>query len=256
MAARREALREDRFCNTIGRWVATSLVMRRRPGAPAPNASERRRPMTASTVLATTPIVRMATQTGAQRGSSPTSVAAGSMTTAAANSRREVGTIIAVPAHRGGCDPGLRRRALPSISNSGRSIRRCSRTGDAMARTSSGVTKSRPCESRPCAAAREQRLGRARAGADQDAVVGARAPHDVDDILDEFLAHGDELQGIPQLRRSRARRDTARRRRAAALLPGACSLSMRRARSNSSSRSGAVIAIFSMKRSFCASGSG
>ena len=79
----------------------------------------------------------------------------------------------------------------PSISNSGRRIRRCSSTGGAIVLMSSGVTKSRPDNGGAGARGHDERLRGARAGADQDALVLARGADDVHEVGDQFVAHDD-----------------------------------------------------------------
>ena len=126
----------------------------------------------------------------------------------------------------------------------------------ATARMSSGLTKSRAGKRRPGARGAQQSLRGARAGAHQDGVVGARAAHHLHRIIDQLVAHLDGLQRLAQIARSasrQARRHVAAPQHRFRRFPA----QRRAAASDSSSRvSGQPIVILSMKRSFCASGSG
>ena len=66
----------------------------------------------------------------------------------------EPDTIIAAPGPRAGCASSTSGGRTPSSSDSGRSSRRCSSTGSATARISSGLTKSRPASAAHARAAR------------------------------------------------------------------------------------------------------
>ena len=113
------------------------------------------------------------------------------------------------------------------------------------------------CERGVGAAGEHQRLRGARTGAHQNAFVGPRAAHDIDDVGGDFIAHRYIGQRLARARPARRGRAPRARRRASSVASGAFAPSMRCARAPIRPRAPArPSGIFSRKRSFCASGSG
>ena len=162
--------------------------------------------------------------------------------------------------HRGtGTSSRIRCRTsagrTPSSSDSGRSSSRCSRTGSAMARTSSGLTKSRSASAAQARRGAHDGLRGARTGAHQNAVVGACAAHHFHGVFDQLRAHvnlGQRLAQAIQVSLAERLRNLAAPQHGLRRGFGQAALGQR----SSSSPAGHPIGIFSMKRSFCASGRG